>query len=105
MLPPCSCRQRVCRRGDGRLSVRAVNLILEQIGHWHDAEIKDDSEGRKISPLRPHDLRHTFTFHFAKVTRADAYELERRLGHRSQRYIQRYTNPPESVAAGYVEAF
>ena len=26
-----------------------------------------------------------------------------RLGHRSQRYIQRYTNPPEAVAAGYVE--
>ena len=28
---------------------------------------------------------------------------ERRLGHRSARYIARYTNPPESVAAGYVE--
>jgi len=36
---------------------------------------------------------------------SDAYELERRLGHRSQRYIQRYTNPPEHVAAGYVEDF
>jgi len=31
--------------------------------------------------------------------------LERRLGHRSQRYIQRYTNPPEAVAAAYVEEF
>ena len=27
----------------------------------------------------------------------------RRLGHRSQRYIARYTNPPEHVAASYVE--
>ncbi len=36
---------------------------------------------------------------------ADAYELERRLGHRSQRYIQRYTNPPEAVAASYIEEF
>jgi integrase len=91
------------RSADGRLSLRAVNLILEQIGRWDDAELKDP--GRHISPLRPHDLRHTFAFHLAKVTGADAYELERRLGHRSQRYIQRYTNPPEDVAAAYVEEF
>jgi len=39
------------------------------------------------------------------LTGADAYELERRLGHRSQRYIQRYTNPPEAVAASYIEEF
>jgi integrase len=91
------------RTADGRLSLRAVNLILEQIGRWHDAELKDPS--RHLSPLRPHDLRHTFAFHLAKVTGADAYELERRLGHRSQRYIQRYTNPPEDVAAAYVEEF
>jgi integrase len=91
------------RAADGRLSLRAVNLILEQIGRWHDAELKDPS--RHISPLRPHDLRHTFAFHLATVTGADAYELERRLGHRSQRYIQRYTNPPEAIAAAYVEEF
>jgi integrase len=60
---------------------------------------------RYISPLRPHDLRHTFAFQLARATGADAYELERRLGHRSQRYIQRYTNPPEAVAAAYVETF
>jgi integrase len=91
------------RRPDGRLSLRAVNLILEQIGRWHDAELKDPN--RHIFPLRPHDLRHTFAFHLATVTGADAYELERRLGHRSQRYLQRYTNPPEEVAAAYVEEF
>jgi len=91
------------RQPDGRLTPRSVNYILEQIGHWHDAEMTD--EDRHISPLRPHDLRHTFAFHLSKVTGADAYELERRLGHRSQRYIQRYTNPPEDVAAAYIEAF
>lgn len=91
------------RAGDGRLSPRSVNYILDQIGRWHDAEL-DDPE-RHVSPLRPHDLRHTFAFRLARVTGADAYELERRLGHRSQRYIQRYTNPPEEVAAGYVEQF
>jgi integrase len=91
------------RSVDGRLSLRAINLLLEQIGRWHDAEVSEPQ--RKISPLRPHDLRHTFAFHLAQVTGADAYELERRLGHRSQRYIQRYTNPPEQVAASYVEEF
>jgi integrase len=91
------------RSAAGRLSVRAINQILEQIGRWHDAEVRDPA--RRISPLRPHDLRHTFAFQLARVTGADAYELERRLGHRSQRYIQRYTNPPEPVAAGYVEKF
>jgi integrase len=91
------------RSADGRLSARAINLLLAQIGRWHDAEFPDPA--RKLSPLRPHDLRHTFAFHLARVTGADAYELERRLGHRSQRYIQRYTNPPEEVAAAYVEEF
>src|SRR5947209_249671 len=89
------------RSPDGRLSPRAINLILEQLGRWHDAEVTDPT--RRISPLRPHDLRHTFAFQLARTTNADAYELERRLGHRSQRYIQRYTNPPEAVAASYIE--
>ena len=65
-------------RADGRLSTRSVNHILDQIGRWHDAEITDPE--RRIAPLRPHDLRHTFAFQLAKVTGADAYELERRLG-------------------------
>ena len=91
------------RSSNGRLSPRSINRILERIGRLHDAEHRDPS--RHISPLRPHDLRHTFAFRLAQITGADAYELERRLGHRSQRYIQRYTNPPEHVAATYVEAF
>jgi site-specific recombinase XerD len=91
------------RREDGRLSPRAINQILIQIGRWHDAEIRDPE--RHISPLHPHALRHTFAFQLAKVTGADSYELERRLGHRSQRYILRYTNPPQAVAASYIEEF
>jgi site-specific recombinase XerD len=91
------------RQADGRLSVRSVNHILDQIGRWHDAQYDDPA--RHISPLRPHDLRHTFAFQLAQSTHADSYELERRLGHRSQRYLQRYTNPPEKVAARYIEDF
>ena len=60
-------------------------------------------DGRHISPLRPHDLRHSYAFALAAATGSNAYELERRLGHQSQRYIHRYTNPPEDIAAGYVE--
>lgn len=48
------------RSTNGQLSPRALNLVLEQIGWWHDAEMRDES--RHISPLRPHDLRHTFAF-------------------------------------------
>jgi site-specific recombinase XerD len=44
------------RRCDGRLSPRAVNLILDRLGRWHDAELADPK--RWLSPLRPHDLRH-----------------------------------------------
>lgn len=90
------------RRDGGRLSPRTINAVLERIGRLHDAEQTDVE--RHVTPLRPHDLRHTFAFQLAAATGADAYELERRLGHRSQRYIARYTNPPEDVAAGYVEA-
>lgn len=89
------------RTTGGRLSPRAVNLLLARIGQLHDAEVVDPP--RRISPLRPHDLRHTFAFNLSRVTGADSFELERRLGHRSARYIARYTNPPEDVAAGYVE--
>ena len=45
------------RRSGGRLSPRAINLILERIGAWHDAEQIDPE--RRISPLRPHDYADT----------------------------------------------
>ena len=89
------------RRPDGRLASRSVNTILERIGRLHDAEHTEPQ--RRISPLRPHDLRHTFAFGLAQATNADPYEPERRLGHRSQRYIARYTNPPEHIAASHIE--
>ena len=89
------------RRPDGRLAGRSINTILERIGRLHDAEHTEPQ--RRISPLRPHDLRHTFAFGLAQATNADPYEPERRLGHRSQRYIARYTNPPEHIAASHIE--
>jgi hypothetical protein len=49
------------------------------------------------------ERRYSYAFPLAAATGSDAYELDRRLGHQSQRYIHRYTNPPEDIAAGYVE--
>ena len=89
------------RRPDGHLSRRRINTILERIGRLRDAEHTDTE--RYIRPLRPHNLRHAFAFQLAQAANADPYELEPRLGHRSQRYIARYANPPEHIAANYVE--
>jgi hypothetical protein len=46
------------RRPGGRLSPRAVNLILQRIGRWHDAEHSDPA--RWVSPLRPHEYADLF---------------------------------------------
>lgn len=88
---------------NGRLTVRSMNKLVQKIGELHDAEFDDPAQ--HISPLRPHDLRHTFGFLLAQATGADEFELERRLGHRNRRYIGLYTNPPEQVAASYIEKF
>lgn len=93
------------RKEDGRLGKDAINDICLKIGRLHDAEVADSD--KHISPLRPHDLRHTFAVHLArelaKQGRDVRYELERRLGHRSDQYLALYTNPPEEEAAGFVE--
>jgi integrase len=88
---------------NGRLARNSVNYLVRKIGEWHDAE-QTEAE-RKLSPLHPHMLRHTFGFCLAQATNVDEYELQRRLGHQSKTYIQVYTNPPEEIAAGYVEGF
>lgn len=87
----------------GRLACRTLNHLFEKIGRLHDGEISDPQ--RHISPFYPHALRHTFGNTLSKATQADEYELERRLGHRSKRYIGVYTNPTPEVAAGYIEPF
>ena len=89
------------RKPGGRMHPRSINRILEQIGKWHDAEQSDPE--RHISPLRPHDLRHTYAFFLSELTGGDRSVLQRELGHRNDRYIDVYTNPPEEVSARYTE--
>jgi integrase len=89
------------RRPDGRLSPRSVNTIVGEVGRIHDLEVADAD--RQLGTLRPHDLRHTFAFQLSQASGHNRAELERRLGHATDRYLRLYTNPPDDVAAGYVE--
>ena len=52
----------------------------------------------------PHDHRHLLsgTGALGRGGRRDP-ELERRLGHANGRYLRLYTNPPDDIAADYVE--
>ena len=85
------------------MSARSINALVQKIGLLDGAELGNSAF--HLSPLRPHDLRHTFGFLLAQSTGADEFELERRLGHRNRRSIGRYTNPPEEEAAKYIEGF
>jgi integrase len=87
----------------GRLANNTINYIVAKVGRLHDAEQSDPA--RKLGRFHPHRLRHLFGFKLAASTGKDEPELRRRLGHRSTRYIQIYTNPPAEVAASYVEDF
>ena len=89
------------RRPGGRLSPRSVNTIVAGIGRLHDAETADRE--RQLGVLRPHDLRHTFGYRLSEASGHNRAELERRLGHANDRYLRLYTNPPDDIAAGYVE--
>jgi integrase len=89
------------RRPGGRLSPRSVNTIVGEIGRIHDAEAADRE--RQLGVLRPHDLRHTFGYRLSETCGHNRAELERRLGHANDRYLRLYTNPPDEIAADYVE--
>ena len=89
------------RRPGGRLSPRSVNTIVGEIGRLHDAEVT--GRERQLGTLRPHDLRHTFAYRLSEASGHNRAELERRLGHANDRYLRLYTNPPDDIAASYVE--
>ncbi|GAA3845361.1 hypothetical protein GCM10022226_80700 [Sphaerisporangium flaviroseum] len=89
------------RRPDGRLSARSINTIVSEVGRLHDAQTTDPD--RQLGALRPHDARHTFAFGLSQASGHNRAELERRLGHANDRYLRLYTNPPDDIAAGYVE--
>lgn len=68
------------------LEVASVVFSPDGRTRWHDAEHRPGP----ASPRCAHtNLRHSFAFMLAAETGSDAYELQRRLGHGSQRYIDR----------------
>ena len=89
------------RRHGGALSPRSINTIIGEIGRLHDLQV-DDPE-RQLDTLRPHDLRHSFAYWLSAASGHNRAELERRLGHANDRYLRLYTNPPDEIAAGFVE--
>jgi integrase len=89
------------RRPGGALSPRSINTIVGEIGRLHDLQV-DDPE-RQLDTLRPHDLRHSFAYRLSAASGHNRAELERRLGHANDRYLRLYTNPPDEIAAGFVE--
>ena len=88
----------------GRMDVQAINYIFEHVKQWYNAQLRDD-DPRRVAEFHPHVLRHTYGRRLAEVTNNNEFELQRRLGHLSKKYIQLYTQPTSEVAAGYVEEF
>ncbi len=45
----------------------------------------------------------TLAYSLSQTSGHNRAELERRLGHANDRYLRLYTNPPDDIAAGYIE--
>ena len=88
----------------GRMDVQAINYIFERVKGWYNAELRED-DPRRLEDFHPHILRHTYGRKLAEATNNNEFELQRRLGHLSKKYIQLYTQPTADTAAGYVERF
>ena len=87
------------------MAVRTINGLVERIGVLYNAGLEPGDPHQIKGILHPRTLRHTFGFFLSEKTDADPYELQRALGHRSQRYIELYTRPPGHISAGYIEDF
>jgi integrase len=88
----------------GRMATRSVNDIFTQIGQRYNAKLKE-GDPHRLTTFHPQLLRHTFGVNLGQATHADEFELQRRLGHLSRKYIKVYTVPGEEVDARSVEQF
>lgn len=53
--------------------------LLKESEGYDNAELRQDNPSH-LASLHSHMLRHTFGINLAKATRADRFQLERRLG-------------------------
>ncbi|WP_406314911.1 tyrosine-type recombinase/integrase [Streptosporangium sp. NBC_01639] len=93
-------------RGGARAATGATGVTHRHARPLRDRAIHDlqvTGADRQLGALRPHDLRHTFAYLLSQASGHNRAELERRLGHANERYLRLYTNPPEDIAAAYVE--
>lgn len=89
------------RKPDGRLATRTINGILEEIARWHDAEQTDAK--RKIYPLTPHDLRHTFCNELKKKPGVTEQDIINLMGWRNSKQIPRYTKEKDQTYSSFVK--
>ncbi|MFF5211028.1 tyrosine-type recombinase/integrase [Streptosporangium sp. NPDC000396] len=97
----------------GALPPEETLRLLRRSGHAPVAVSSDGTVKAESAPCRRlpveaadrHDLRHTFAYQLSQASGHNHAELERRLGHSSDRYLRIYTNPPDDIAAAYVEDF
>lgn len=86
----------------GRLAVRQINRLFEEVKRWYNNKLQP-GDPRRLSAFHPHTLRHTFGRRLAEETGADVFELQRRMGHLSKKYLRLYTIPTAETATGYVK--
>ena len=64
------------------------------------AQVRAEKFYRQSPELRP---KAHLRVRLSEASGHNRAELERRLGHANDRYLRLYTNPPDDIAAGYVE--
>ena len=84
-------------------SACAFEYSLEIDWAMRSASALSPAARRHLGVLRPHDLRHTSGYRLSEASGHNRAELERRLGHANDRYLRLYTNPPDDIAANYVQ--
>jgi site-specific recombinase XerD len=78
------------RNTTGQLSVRSINVIVEQIAETANQNLPPEEQIK----VHPHMFRHTHAYQILKKGKSLTY-LQKRLGHQSMNYLALYTQMPE----------
>lgn len=78
------------RNTSGKLSVRSINVIVEQIAETANLNLPAE----ELIRVHPHMFRHTHAYQILKKGNSLTY-LQKRLGHQSMNYLALYTQMPE----------
>lgn len=95
-LPP---RSRKRGPGNGQLSTKAIERILEKLSREASAHLPEDQKFL----ARPHMLRHTHAYRLLEKGKSESY-IKERLGHQTMNYVARYTKMPESEEMALIDS-